>query len=404
MNDYYLEDQTRLEKQPKRTIADYVESQGILVPRRFSSLSEARTSGLPILARSEHEQDYNGCSGLVDSVDLDYKDYLSIKNEEELKAKVLEDPNIGTPLWKQFCKFTGYNETIFQQEVSFSFWELLKGYKRTIIADSAVPKRYHITTSYRKDGKYFDNWSVVENGEIIEQFIQPFTAELKEGLPALIDFYEQIRNLSRFNRNHCPIMEIQTLNGKNYFLQYHRTRDFSSADFTLDRAPEQKEIIIPFVRGATSKEGMSGKVTAYYAGSIDWNFEFQDEEGSWDFHTNHVIPELRVRNRKIQMIEPAGEVWWQLLKYVLDHAQRSKLFKPQVSAIIPFVNLMKNNEVIWEANEGIIYGGGRKYPHREPILKEGEEIVSFTPKNGKNSYMMLNIVSDGKRAFVRRLD
>jgi len=65
MADYYLEDRSRLQGQPKRTIADYVEQQGILVPRRFDSLEEAQASGLPILARSEHSQDYDGVSGLL---------------------------------------------------------------------------------------------------------------------------------------------------------------------------------------------------------------------------------------------------------------------------------------------------------------------------------------------------
>ena len=42
--DYYLEDKSRLNGQPKRTIADYVEQKGILVPRRFDTLAEARKS------------------------------------------------------------------------------------------------------------------------------------------------------------------------------------------------------------------------------------------------------------------------------------------------------------------------------------------------------------------------
>lgn len=55
--DYYLEDRARLEGQPKRAIADYVEQNGIMVPRRFGSLQEARASGKEVLLRSEHQQD-----------------------------------------------------------------------------------------------------------------------------------------------------------------------------------------------------------------------------------------------------------------------------------------------------------------------------------------------------------
>ena len=60
MTDYYLEDRSRLNGQPKRTIGDYVESQGILVPRRFDNLVDARKSNKAVLLRSEHSQEYDG--------------------------------------------------------------------------------------------------------------------------------------------------------------------------------------------------------------------------------------------------------------------------------------------------------------------------------------------------------
>ncbi len=70
MDDYYLKNPNKLMGQPKRTIADYVESQGILVPRRFENLKEARKSHKAILLRSEHTQEYDGVSGLLDSMGL----------------------------------------------------------------------------------------------------------------------------------------------------------------------------------------------------------------------------------------------------------------------------------------------------------------------------------------------
>ncbi|MBS3095869.1 hypothetical protein J4480_00345 [Candidatus Woesearchaeota archaeon] len=68
--DYYIQNPERLQGQPKRTIADYVEQNGVLVPRRFDSLAEARKSKKAILLRSEHPQDYDGISGLLDSFQL----------------------------------------------------------------------------------------------------------------------------------------------------------------------------------------------------------------------------------------------------------------------------------------------------------------------------------------------
>ncbi len=378
--DYYLEDLARLEGQPKRIIADYVESQGILVPRRFGSLLEARASGLPIIARSEHRQDYAGASGLVDSVRLNCDKYSGVQSEDELKQKVLKEPEHGKTLARQYCKFLGLDEDKFKQEISFSFWELLDGLNRVVVADSAIPNRYHAMTYLERKGDIpsLYNYAIVEGGIITQEFIKPLTTELKEQLPELLSFYEEVRTLGKFDRNHCPIMEIQTINGKNYFLQYHRTRDFLPSTFTLDRTLREGEIQVPFVRGATQRDGLTCKVTVYYSGSANWDFELQDEDGSWDLHTNHVFPELRVRHRKLQMNYPHGEVWWQLMKYVVNHAQKSKLFKPEVSIIADIEDFCKNGE-------------------------DMEELYKRT-KEGRNSFMMLQVVSDGRKAFVKRLE
>ena len=83
MIDYYLEDTTRLNGQPKRTISDYVESQGVLVPRRFATLEEARRSRVKVIARSEHEQDYDGVSDLGESFVLS-KDHNGLQTLSEL--------------------------------------------------------------------------------------------------------------------------------------------------------------------------------------------------------------------------------------------------------------------------------------------------------------------------------
>ena len=90
--DYYEADPRRLQRTPKKTIADYVEQNGILVPRRFTSLREARASGVFTIARSEHEQDYAGVSGIFESLRLE--DYANIQNEDELKDIVIRRQHI----------------------------------------------------------------------------------------------------------------------------------------------------------------------------------------------------------------------------------------------------------------------------------------------------------------------
>lgn len=214
--DYYLEDIARLEGQPKRAIADYVEQSGILVPRRFGSLKEARASGLPIIARSEHPQDYAGASGILKSPWLDSdndKSYMNLQSEEELKEKAL----VNSWKYELFCRFSGYDKDKFKQEVSFSFWELFKGrgrYSRAVIADSAIPGRHHIISyGSSKDFGRTVSYIIAEQNTILTEYGRS-DVELHAGLPALLETYERVRHLERFDPNHCPIMEFVTVGTK----------------------------------------------------------------------------------------------------------------------------------------------------------------------------------------------
>lgn len=400
MTDYYLQDITRLQGQPKRTIADYVESQGILVPKRFANLSEARKSNKPILLRSEHPQEYDGVSGLLDSIGISPGcSAITSDNIEAVKQRYFEEllKEKHRPNYRRYCRFLGLDENEFIRQASFSIWEKVPGLSRTIVSDSAIPGRYHIMSCDDKRTCY----TIVEDGQIIQKAMQ-LPEELIAGIPNLIETYEQVRNLARFDSNHCPIMEFQTFDGKNYFLQYHRTRDFEPATFTLDRALEDGEIEALFVRGATPKEGIKAKVSVYYADSLgNSNFNPEDEEGSFDFHDNSVFSELQFRRRKLQAI--SQKPIKAFIYAATNHSPRSRMFKPEVSAIIPIELVIKNNEVIF-GDDNVNFGDGRKYFPRDPILKDGEVIFNFREesKKGHNSFMNLQIISDGRRAFIRR--
>ena len=390
--DYYTENPKMLEGQPKRAIADYVERNGILVPRRFDTLEDARKSHRPILLRSEHTQEYDGASGLLESFQLsDVNKYLSNDKMHDIKfsprgmSSIVEikeayfkfkEDFIGIPSYEQYCTFLGLDEDKFKKEISFSLWEEIGGIKRTVIADSAIPSRHHVTTFHPRKGKNIFNYTIVENGKISEEFIGPLPNELKEDLGKLVGIYEDVRRMERFDPNHCPIMEFRTHKGKNYFLQYHRARDFSPSEFTLNRELADGETEAQFVRGATPEDGMDCKVTVYYATSGNkWDFNPDDEDGSYDLHWNQVFPEIRVRKRKVQMTI-SKDLQWEIMKYVVGHFQRSKLFKPQVSIIHDIEDVM-----------------------------HGETVHDYYQKtlNGENSYLNLHIVSDGRRAFIRRI-
>jgi len=404
--DYYLQNPDRLEGQPKRTIADYVEQNGILVPRRFDSLAEARKSHRGIFLRSEHPQEYEGISGLLDSFNLSSSSFpvRGSQNVEEVKQRYFEkeEKENGTNLYKQYCKSLGLDEDKFRSQTNFSIWETLKGFNRTVIADSSISGRHHVMTCYHGKGNWLFNYAIVQDGEIEQEFVKPLTEDLRNGLRGLVETYEQVRNLGRFDSNHCPIMEFQTQDGKNYFLQYHRARDFSPSNFTLERTLQEGEIEVPFVRGATAKDGMDCKVTVYYSGN--WYYDAQGEDGSFDLHHNWIFPELQFKKRKLQIISKEN-LTNEFLSLVVGHSQRSKMFKPEISAIFPIESVMRDNEVLWGGYENVHLGNGQKYVPRDPILKDGEEIFNFgeEAKNEQNSYMNLHFVSDGRKAFVRRI-
>jgi len=400
MKDFYLEHPEELKGQPKQTIADYVEANGILVPRRFDSLDEARKSKKAIILRSEHTQEYDGASGILDSPSLS-STYLhaseenptknihfspgALKSVEDVKNAFFEyeDNSVGSARYRQYCDFLGISQEKFKHETSFSIWEKLRGHNRSIVADSAVHGRYHITTDRAgKKGRYsfMYNYALVDNGKITQQYVKPLTRELKKGLENLIQLYESVRNLDRFDTNHCPIIEVQTYNGKNYFLQYHRARDFEPATFVLDRKPRKGEIEAPFVRGATSELGMCCKTTLVHAGSLRYDFDIHtNEEGSFDAHWCRVYTELMARKRKLQIIPMSSEkkLWFSLMKFVVHHDTLTKLFKPQVSMPLD-VSLLFSD-------------------------KEYTKLVRRTIKTGQDHHLNLHVVSDGRNAYVKRL-
>lgn len=380
--DYYLTDLSRLYGQPKKTIADYVESEGIPVPKRFDSLAEARASGLPIILRSEHVDEYarwsngrlvTGVSGLLKSPDLDqfptHFDNEAIRNEV---FKELEDGMNSHAL--QYCSWLGREKEEFRGEVTFSYWEKLAGYNRTMIADSSIRDRYHITTMEEIPFEKI-NYTLFENGKVLLSSGHLPTESIAV-LEKLVRFYEQIRNLPRFDQNNCPIMEIQTVGDQNYFLQYHRTRDFKEPGFTLERPSTKEEREAMFVRGATPPEGIAAAVTVWHAWRI---FEEKrtlptTEESSFDFMGSKVYPELMAPQRKLQMIWTRS-LDMALKKVVVGHTQRSQMFKPEVSLI-----------------------------YRERDLQLPEDLMEKLKATREDQKIKLLVISDGRKAYYQRVD
>ncbi len=375
MVDYYLWERSRLNGQPKRTIADYVEANGILVPKKFDTLAEAKKSGKQILLRSEHPQDYDGASGLFKSKTL--SELPDTNDEKMLRSELLKvEKEIFFP--RVYCSYLGLDLYQFLQDFSFSFWEKLDGINRAVVADSSIRGRYHIMTNSDDNVSYI----ILENGKIALSTPMKDYCSIGE-LNELVFLYERVRNLDNFDSNHCPIMEFQTFSGRHYFLQYHRARNFEEKIFILNRELEDDEIQVDVVRGATPEEGFICKTTARYSaweslGDYEkWSVS-EFEEGSFDMHYNYVFTEIMTRRRRLQVLAPL-DINVILFGLAIEHTQRSQLFNPEVSIIVSRL---------------------------ERLIAE-EEMETFfcrARETGEDQYVTLRIISDGRKAYVKRLD
>lgn len=241
-------------KQPKKTIVEYMGGGGNI----FSSFDEAKSylescPNTVIIVRSEHPQEYAGASGLLKSYTFTKREFDNISSqqefEEKLKARSREDV-------EYYCQLTKQDFNEFYSKISYSYWKKIHGVNRSIVADSAIQNRYHIFTN-QSDPSAFPPYLIIENGKIINVNSNDHNqSEVEKLAIQFINFYEEKRNLQCFVRSHCPIIEFQTdIQGQLHPLQYHRTRNFSPAEFTLDRDLEEGEIEATFVRGATKPEG-----------------------------------------------------------------------------------------------------------------------------------------------------
>lgn len=409
--DYYLNNPERLDGQPKRTIADYVESWGITVPKRFDSLSEARRSHKPVFIRSEHPLEYSEISGLLDSFPLSY--VRGVKDESELKEYAMNSKIsgrsgstnkyfIGPTLLFNYCSLLNLDFNKIAQQFSFSFWEKLKGINRTIVADSSIIGRYHIQEMYRnnaaEDKSFTFNYFVVEDGNIIYKMIRSWNFEQRDDYKEIIELYEDVRNLPRFDPDNCPMIEVMTIRDKNYFLQYHRGREFDEAGFVLDRTAKDDEKEALFVRGHTPKEGIFGKITVAYAdtwkgkNSDKWTLP-KSEFGSFDFHYNFAFSTIMFPKRRVQMIYPSykKDLEWELFKFVCHHALNSELFIPEVS-VVSDKNILNDPH----RNISIIT---TKVLSKMELYKLGIK----AKETGEDQGIDIHLVSDGRKAFIRRL-
>ena len=359
--DYYLLNPPR---QPKREIAEYVGGH----PRIFDGHKEGRKAsdkGIRTRARSEHWQDYFGVSGMVDSPLLDQIPH--IKNEKQLKdlmryGEIAPAPgmNIGeyrlvNDVWVQYTPPQEYvrKPTIstlnaqdyfdalklpesarerFWKDMSFSYWEELGGYNLTIVADSAIANKHHIMVR----SKPYCGYAAFEGGKLVYSG-SSVPNEIVENARKIIGFYENKRNLPRFDSANCPIIEAQLVRSNVWFLQYLKAQPFEHAAFSLDRPPAKNELVAEFTRGATVPGGSLYMIRAYDSTSppSKWAkpFPHQDKkDGIFDHALNVMLREIALRTKHISIkFEPYG--LGTELDRAVTHNGISGLFKPKISLI-----------------------------------------------------------------------
>jgi len=221
------------------------------------------------------------------------------------------------------------------------------------------------------------NYTISENRKL-EQHGKPLTSYLEKNIPILIEQYEHIRNLIRFDKNNCATMEFQFYNGNNYFLQYLKGRAMSESTFVLDCPKKDDEIEASFVIGATGSEGIICPVGTWYTHPDHDGQKYlpKREEGSFDLHNNSIFTEIMTRRRKLQ-IEMTDYSEQFFINIARKHCPQSRLFKPEISIICP----------------------------THDFVSEKEYVQAYHKAESRRDYPTIDIfcISDGRRALLKRV-
>lgn len=389
--------------QPKRQICDYLESQGIRVAERIATLQDALRDGHDFIIRGEHPQDYNGASDLLRSLWVSPEKHCAPERRtHQTEADIVDAASAGHSLAgmdhirahlpllsqeavtgmlvnmsrvtvEQYCKLLHISHEDFLRDISFSYWRYVDGCNHAIAADSAVKHRYHIFSCLVQKGANIASYLISDNGMLQEQAYEwEHHGVLEKRVPRLIELYEAIRALPKFDRTHCPIVEVQTTPDEtDYCLQVHRARDFQESP--LDFGPVKKEDTY-FARGATPAEGRIYDVHLVSDCKHDGiPEEFRPFEGAYLISYSPAFIELNLKQRGMHLMQSTvKDDPYEAMKFAVKHANRSELLKPQVSVQVPIKHIVRKDEY--------------------PIL-HADSTASVPVK----------ITSDGRRAIIERV-
>jgi hypothetical protein len=358
---------------PKQATGDYVESEGLLVPPRFAdseAVKYAVQHDVPVIARSEHPDEYAGPSGLAESYSL----------------RLNPDGRVmGSGLYYSRQQLRDYAKAVgdecssrYVAELSQSFWQWIPGVNITCFADDVVEGRYHIFGQSSWDdpshiiiGAIVNQDGTVERQTLMTQTTPVFDTQLAD----IIKFYEAVRGLPRFNRQHCPIIEMQlgATDEQLYFLQYHRTRDARPNTERLNESDYDTRdgwLRADAVRGAYLG-GKALDLSIWYARGDVRGIKLPEPGSAWFSYDWPLMDEYLSRHRITTVIPFSFHRQYHLI--ATDHGPRSQMFKPQLSFLL-------------------------EHNPPEGLLTQAEDIAKT---EGKDVRLKTEVASDGRIGFLR---
>lgn len=220
-----------------------------------------------------------------------------------------------------------------------------------------------------RNGLPYYNYCVLEDGKVVKSYFEQLTELLLESNSKLIDCYEQVRHLDKFDPGNCAMMEWQT-SDNNYLLQYMRGQQFSHVQ-PIERPPNENEVEAMFVRGGIEEKTVKMLVN-WPRQALD-----ADYEGFYGVLNGDPIL-LEVLSRRSDVYGArSGKIENWLGHMVINHKPRSLLLKPKLSFLADIERIFPSDEMV--------------------------RLWAATKKTGEPSYVDFKIVADGNKAYISRI-
>ncbi len=270
-------------RRPKYEIGLYVAEQGFPVPliRNMEEWQAAFRNGMAML-RSEMPQDYDGYSGLLDSRVISPRNILgnivgglldnsglSFKQAlAEQLYKGLEtlefDPvtYMRTFVWSSErltveAARLGIELDFYTGHENVSTWRYVAGTNIRVFRDPSVDGRYHLGFTGERN---FGQGVIIDTADY-QTTIMPYNGKNEVDIERVIQFYEDIRTLPRFDARQAPLIEMQYGDdGELYFLQYLKTGHLIDPRKPFEISQTQDSVVALEARGVTPETGLDMKI------------------------------------------------------------------------------------------------------------------------------------------------